>query len=639
MKTKLLTLLTLLVCVCTGAWATPTTIASWTFNTGYDFDDVNKVYTPNGGEYTGTDAIWFATYAPNIRPQTYVGTQSNYKCTALSTSRYWQMRDNGNGEKILRIENTTGNNITDYTDGSKHNVYFQYSFPTTGYCNITFSYGITFGNNKAVPIELVYSTDGGTTWVDYGSNNTSSQWWTFTNYDIKLPVSNETNVIVRLIAGNGEASNWNMKECTVTGEALDAEKSVITFYKPSDAVGSVPASQTIDINTSYTIPINNSLSKVGYTLTGWNDGTNTYSIGSSYTMSQMAYDLQPVFTANTAALGCDAATTVNWTFKTSEGAPSLSFQTASSPNAYVYPKQVTIDGVAYDGLMTIDASESGAKFANTSNSGYAQVTANTKFTIPAVKGMVITFKCNQPGSTSAVSFDGHDADSYDSSARTLTYTYNGTDESIDIIVNNGNLYPEGISISYPLLKETIATSSGNTYATYVTKNKLNFEDVTGMTAYIVTGKGENVIITEAVTKVPANTPILVKTTEAGSSKDIPHTATASLASTNKLKASDGSVTGDGSTIYGFFKVGSEYGFAPVASGTTLAAGKAYLQIEGGALQARFLALDLEGETTGINAVNGEGLTVNGSIFDLQGRKVAQPTRGLYIVNGKKVVIK
>ena len=31
--------------------------------------------------------------------------------------------------------------------------------------------------------------------------------------------------------------------------------------------------------------------------------------------------------------------------------------------------------------------------------------------------------------------------------------------------------------------------------------------------------------------------------------------------------------------------------------------------------------------------------VRGDFFDLQGRKVAQPTKGLYIVNGKKVVIK
>ena len=46
----------------------------------------------------------------------------------------------------------------------------------------------------------------------------------------------------------------------------------------------------------------------------------------------------------------------------------------------------------------------------------------------------------------------------------------------------------------------------------------------------------------------------------------------------------------------------------------------------------------DGETTGINAVKSDGFMMNG-YYDLQGRKVAQPTKGLYIVNGKKVVIK
>ena len=40
-------------------------------------------------------------------------------------------------------------------------------------------------------------------------------------------------------------------------------------------------------------------------------------------------------------------------------------------------------------------------------------------------------------------------------------------------------------------------------------------------------------------------------------------------------------------------------------------------------------------------VNGEGLKVNGSevYYDLQGRRVLYPTKGLYIVNGKKVILK
>ena len=30
---------------------------------------------------------------------------------------------------------------------------------------------------------------------------------------------------------------------------------------------------------------------------------------------------------------------------------------------------------------------------------------------------------------------------------------------------------------------------------------------------------------------------------------------------------------------------------------------------------------------------------NETFFDLQGRRVAQPTKGLYIVNGKKIVVR
>ena len=46
------------------------------------------------------------------------------------------------------------------------------------------------------------------------------------------------------------------------------------------------------------------------------------------------------------------------------------------------------------------------------------------------------------------------------------------------------------------------------------------------------------------------------------------------------------------------------------------------------------------ETTGISAtLNDKGEMTNDSYFDLAGRRVAQPTRGLYIVNGLKVLVK
>lgn len=42
---------------------------------------------------------------------------------------------------------------------------------------------------------------------------------------------------------------------------------------------------------------------------------------------------------------------------------------------------------------------------------------------------------------------------------------------------------------------------------------------------------------------------------------------------------------------------------------------------------------------GIDDIEQDNTTENGPIFDLQGRKVTNPTRGIYIINGKKVFMR
>ena len=43
------------------------------------------------------------------------------------------------------------------------------------------------------------------------------------------------------------------------------------------------------------------------------------------------------------------------------------------------------------------------------------------------------------------------------------------------------------------------------------------------------------------------------------------------------------------------------------------------------------------DQTGISRI--ENVKENGAVYDLQGRRVENPTKGLYIVNGKKVMVK
>jgi len=49
-------------------------------------------------------------------------------------------------------------------------------------------------------------------------------------------------------------------------------------------------------------------------------------------------------------------------------------------------------------------------------------------------------------------------------------------------------------------------------------------------------------------------------------------------------------------------------------------------------------LVVDSNATGITTTNSEAVTDN-LYYDLQGRRVMNPTRGLYIVNGKKVILK
>ena len=79
----------------------------------------------------------------------------------------------------------------------------------------------------------------------------------------------------------------------------------------------------------------------------------------------------------------------------------------------------------------------------------------------------------------------------------------------------------------------------------------------------------------------------------------------------------------------------DWGFYKGGTGSKLNAFSAY--IEGTPATSRII-VSLEEETTGINTVQSSELRVNG-YYDLSGRCVSQPTKGLYIVNGKKVIFK
>ena len=93
--------------------------------------------------------------------------------------------------------------------------------------------------------------------------------------------------------------------------------------------------------------------------------------------------------------------------------------------------------------------------------------------------------------------------------------------------------------------------------------------------------------------------------------------------------------GESKTNYILNKIDGVIGFY-LANGKNVAAGKAYLQVPGNSVRAFFGFGDFE---TGINIVEAQPAALSTGAYDLQGRRIAAPAKGLYIVNGKKMLVK
>ena len=226
-----------------------------------------------------------------------------------------------------------------------------------------------------------------------------------------------------------------------------------------------------------------------------------------------------------------------------------------------------------------------------------------------------------------------------------TYDCSSYNKSYFVLTNGDKAgYLDAIAITYrgettiySAYRTTIPTAltPSKTYTTLTSADNLDFTNTTGLKAYIATEvSGDNVQMVP-VNKVPAGTGLVLKATTPGSAVYVPvfDGTGADNVSANKMAGSATETTAIAANGGYILKDGV---FQPATAGT-LAAGKAYLNI---AVSARELVLNFdESDVTAISEVMNTNRTNNTNVYDLQGRKVAQPTKGLYIVNGKKVVIK
>lgn len=184
---------------------------------------------------------------------------------------------------------------------------------------------------------------------------------------------------------------------------------------------------------------------------------------------------------------------------------------------------------------------------------------------------------------------------------------------------------------------TPTITPAKTYTTYVPAVDLDFTSTNKLTAYIATAATSSAVTLTSVDKVPEGTPIVLKATETGSAIAVNVAASTDDVTGNLLEAGDGTTTIGGDTKYDYIL--SDGKFYRAEEGT-VAVGKAYLHLDADpGAHALDIFFEESGDVTGVMAVAKPQTTNNASFFDLQGRRVAQPTKGLYIVNGKKVIVK
>ena len=186
--------------------------------------------------------------------------------------------------------------------------------------------------------------------------------------------------------------------------------------------------------------------------------------------------------------------------------------------------------------------------------------------------------------------------------------------------------------SAPIVEANIKVQA-NAYATFVAPFDVEIPE--GVTASKVTGNNGATLVLENLTGtiIPAHTPVVLfsetaveETVEGIATEGTPEAGllTGVYAETT---APEGSyVLQNQDNVVGFYLVDSEI---------KVPANRAYLTVEGGDVKGFFFGSDAATAVKGIEAAGEEA----GAIYNLAGQRVEKAVKGVYIINGKKVLVK
>ena len=182
--------------------------------------------------------------------------------------------------------------------------------------------------------------------------------------------------------------------------------------------------------------------------------------------------------------------------------------------------------------------------------------------------------------------------------------------------------------------ETVnVTVSDAGYATFCSDKALDFTN-SQIKAFIGT-RTETSLVFRKIDKVPANTGILLYMPE-GKTEQIPVATTVEDTDGNCLVGVT-AVTTINSDDYILSRSIDGVGFYKAGTHTTLGAHRAYIQAAA-VSEVKNFSINFGGDTDAIENLN-INVNDNATIYNIAGQRVGKMTKGIYVVNGKKVIVK
>ena len=250
--------------------------------------------------------------------------------------------------------------------------------------------------------------------------------------------------------------------------------------------------------------------------------------------------------------------------------------------------------------------------------GYMVVSSSKKL----VK-IVLTFGTGDKTNAITTDVGAYDSGIWTGSSKSVTFTIGGT---------SGHRRIASVTVTYEDATEETATIGAAGYTTFCPDYNVTLPE--GVTAYTVSAITNGYATLAEVSTIKAGTPVILQG-EAGEYA-LPIIEDAEAVRTNFLKVSDGTVTG-AANIYALANKDG-VGFYPVSSDVTIPAGKCYLETSAGEAAKERIDFDFNGATA-IEAIATENAIADDVIYNLNGQRVTNPTKGIFIKNGKKVFVR